>query len=331
MKNNMKNKIGSFVTDNLSWFILLFVCVIFSVFNKNFLSLNNILNILAQYSYVVVAALGVSILMMSGGMDLSVGYIMSMSGVGCALLMMNYHVSPILAILACILISVALCTFNMFLSQVLKLQIFIVSLGTMNIYQGLSYVISNSKSISGFSDAYKFIGQGKIGPIPVVIIIAAVLFLIMNYVINKTYFGRYVFALGGNEKAAYLAGINVKKIRYIISILAGVFVGIAAVMLTARMGSSQSSFGPGIEFSIIVGVLLGGVSINGGSGKLSGILGGILIISVLTNGMQLAALNIYYQYISKGAIMLIAISFDIYQSKRRAAMRMNRLASEHKE
>lgn len=325
MKNNVKKTMGNFVIDNLSWFILIFVCIIFSVFNKNFFSVNNLLNILAQYSYVIVAALGVSLLMMSGGMDLSIGYIMSISGVICALLMIKLNVHPAIAVIICIASSIIMCCCNMFLSQVLKLPIFIVSLGTMNIYQGLSYVISNSKSITGFSGAYKFIGQGRIGAIPFVIIIAGVLFVIMNFVMEKTYFGRYVFAIGGNEKVAYLTGIKVKTIRYTIAILAGFFIGLAAVMLTSRMGSAQSSFGPGTEFSIIVGVLLGGVSINGGSGKLSGILGGILIVSVLTNGMQLVGLNIYYQYIAKGAIMLAAISFDIYQRKKRVAANLNRL------
>ena len=141
--------------------------------------------------------------------------------------------------------------------------------------------------------------------------------MIVSFVLNKTYFGRYVFALGGNPDAARLAGINVKRMEIYISILAGLFLGIASLVLTARVGSAAATTATGTEFTVITGLLLGGVSIRGGEGKINGCIAGILIIALLGNGMQMAGMNVYYQYVAKGVIMLATIGFDTYQMNRR--------------
>jgi ribose/xylose/arabinose/galactoside ABC-type transport system permease subunit len=187
----------------------------------------------------------------------------------------------------------------------------------MTIFQGVSYIFSKSKSISGFPPVFKFIGQGRVFGIPLAIIITAVFFILMSFILNKTYFGRYIYALGGNEEAARLSGIYVKKMRYMIAVITGFFVGLSSIMLIARLGAAQSVVGPGTEFSVITGIFLGGVSVRGGEGKLSGVLAGILSIAILSNGMQLAGINVYYQYLAKGTIMLVAVGFDVYQLNRR--------------
>ena len=174
----------------------------------------------------------------------------------------------------------------------------------------------------------KFLGQGYIGSISFPVIIMFVLLIVMSFVLNRTYFGRYIYALGGNPEAARLAGINVKKVNLMLSAICGVMVGLSALVLIARLGSSHATMGPGTEFTVLTGSLLGGVSIRGGEGKLSGVFAGLIIIAILANGMQLAGLGIYYQYVAKGIIMLAAIGFDVYQLNKRNQARNLRKASE---
>lgn len=140
----------------------------------------------------------------------------------------------------------------------------------------------------------------------------------MSFVMDRTYFGRYVFALGGNESAARLAGINVKRMKYAIGCIAGFFCGIGAIILTSRVGAAAAGTAAGTEITIMTGVLVGGVSVRGGDGKIANCIAGVLIMGLLANGMQLAGLNTYYQYIAKGTIMLLVMWFDAFQIKRRA-------------
>lgn len=325
-KTNFLSRVFAVLQNNFAWVILIVLALVFTIFSNGFLNYNNIINILNANAYVLVAAIGITFLMVSGAMDLSTGYMMSSCGVIASVLMVNHGVPVALAILVSLLLGIALSLLNTFLSQVLKLPILIITLGTMTIYQGLSYLISQSKVIKITSDAFRFIGQGKVFNIggfdgfPFPIILAAVLFIVMSFVMNKTYFGRYVYALGGNEEAARLAGINIKAMRYLVAVIAGLFIAIAAIMLHSRMGSSQSSYGPGTEFTVITAILLGGVSISGGKGKLSGVLAGVLIMAIFANGMQLGGIQQNYQYLAKGSILLIAIGFDVFQTSRRKKM-----------
>lgn len=317
MENIVKKKkninIGTFLRQNMAWVLLAVICAVFAATSENFFSFTNIVNILSQSSYIIVASLGITFMMLAGQMDLSVGYAMSTCVVVIGKLLVTLQLPVVLCIIITLAISVFIALTNTFLADKLKLDILVVSIATMTILQGVSYIISGSRTINNLPDAYKFIGQGRFLGIPIAVYITAVLFIIMSFILNRTYFGRYVYALGGNVEAARLAGINVKKMRYMIAVLVGLSIGIAAIMLTSRLGSCQSLLGPGTEFSVIIGIFLGGVSIRGGEGKLSGVLAGILCISLLSNGMQLIGLNTFIQYIVKGVIMLMAIGFDVYQ------------------
>ncbi len=221
-----------------------------------------------------------------------------------------------------IAITIGIELLNTFLSIKLNLQLLVVTIATMTIFQGLTFIISESKTITNLPDDFKFWGQDYLfNTIPISVIVMVVLFLVMSFVLNKTYFGRYVYALGGNQEAARLAGINIKKMRYMIAIVEGLFVGIAVVLLVSRLGSAVSTVGAGTEFSVMTGIFLGGVSIRGGEGKLSGVFAGILCIALLTNGMQLAGINIYFQYVVRGGILISAIGYDAYQLNRRNKMK----------
>ena len=310
-----------YIQKNMPWAILLFIIIVFSIISPDFLTLNNIVNILNQNSYVIIVSLGISLIMISGDMDLSVGYQMSIIGIVSAILMKEYHVPTGAVIIAALILGILLNFINIILVFKLKLTLLIVSIGTMTIFQGISFVISQSKAYSSFPRDFKLLGQGYVGPVPVPIILMLILFAIMNIFLRKTYMGRFIYALGGNEKAARLAGINVKNVKMMIAVIVGLLVALSTLMLIARLGSAQSMIGPGTEFTVINGVLLGGVSIRGGEGKLSGVVAGILTMSVLGNGMQLSGMGTYAQYIVKGMIMLTAIGIDVYQSKHRDTMK----------
>ncbi len=318
MENKKKFDIGKLISDNVAWFVLLILVIFFGIFSENFFSFRNIMNLLSQNAYLLIAATGITFVMMSSGMDLSVGYVMSTIGIIGAKLLMDAGMPTVPVIFIMIALTIAIELLNTFLSIKLNLSLLVVTIATMTIFQGATYIISESKTITNLPDSFKFLGQKYLfDSIPIAVIIMVVLFLIMNFVLNKTYFGRYVYALGGNPEAARLAGININKMRYMIAVIEGLFIGIAVVLLIGRLGSAVSTVGVGTEFSVMTGIFLGGVSIRGGEGRLSGVFAGILCIALLTNGMQLAGINIYYQYVVRGLILLAAIGYDVYRLNRR--------------
>lgn len=301
----------------MPWIILIVASVVFSFFNKNFFSVTNIINILNQNAYIIVCGIGVTFVMMSGQLDLSVGYQMSLIGVILGLMVKHGTPPTWLLIVVGILLGILLSEINMLLAIKLRISLLMVTVATMTTFQGIAYTLSNSRTLSGFTPSFKYISQGMIGRIPIAVIIAFVLVVIMSLFLSKTYWGRYVYALGGNEAATELAGISVNGVKLMIGAISGGFIGLSAVMLVARVGTAQAGVGPGTEFTIITGILLGGVSIRGGEGKLSGVVAGILLIAILANGMQLAGFGIYIQYIVQGIIMIFAISIDVFQMSHR--------------
>lgn len=317
MKKLKELDFGKFSRRNMPWIIFFVIVVIFSIISPNFLSINNIVNILSQNAYVIMASLGIAFIMISGEFDLSVGYQMSIIGIVAGIMLTELHWPSGIVIVLCIALGVFLNLINAVLSMKLKLPLIMVTVGTMTIFQGISFTISGAVTYSGFPNSFKFMGQGSICGIPFTILFTLVMLLVMSFFLNRTYSGRYVYALGGNKEAARLAGINVNGVRLMIAVIAGIFIALSTLMLIAKLGSAQSMIGPGTEFTVITGVLLGGVSIRGGEGKLSGVVAGILIMAILSNGMMLANMGTYAQYIAKGAIMLTAIGIDVYQFNRR--------------
>ncbi|MBQ1508938.1 MAG: ABC transporter permease [Erysipelotrichaceae bacterium] len=314
----MKNmNIQKIVRNNMPWLILLAVSIIFSFISPNFFSIANVINILNQNAYIITCAIGITLVMMAGQIDLSVGYQMSLIGVTMGLLVQKLGMPTPWLILIAIAEGIILSEINTFLALKLKITLLMVTVGTMTVYNGISFTISESKNLSGFDAMFKFIAKGYIGPIPFAVLITFIFVVIMSIFLNKTYYGRYIYALGGNEEAARLSGINVTKTKLMIGFFEGLFVALGTIMLISRVGTAHSGTGPGTEFTVITGILLGGVSIRGGEGKLSGVVAGILIMAILANGMQLAGWGTYVQFIAKGIIMLAAIGFDVYQMTHR--------------
>lgn len=298
--------------------LLVGLMLLFSLLSPYFLTVQNLTNILVQNSYIIIAAVGLSFVMISGGIDLSIGYQMSVVGIVTAVCMkwLNIPVAPsIMAGVACgVLMGLA----NGLASILLKVHSLIVTLGTLTIFQGLSYIISNQSAIINLPPAFKFIGQGYIADwLPVSVVLMIICVCAAAFLLNFTSVGRMIYAIGGNEDAAYLTGIPVTRVKVLVYTLCSFFVAISAVVLFARSGSASSSTGPGTEFTAITAAVLGGISFKGGEGRMLGLVTGVLILGVLSNGMQLVGLNTYAQYIVKGFVLLAAVGFDTYQNSTR--------------
>ena len=293
--------------------VLIGLVVIFGLINPVFFTWQNMLNIFIQQAYVVIAAVGLSFIMISGGMDLSIGYQMSLIGIVTAACLMWAHLPLIICLIIGILLEIFLGLCNGLASVRLNVHPLIVTLGTMTIYEGISYIISRSNTIFGLPDSFKFLGQGYIAGIPFCVLLALIIAAAASFILNRTYFGRYVYALGSNEDAAQLAGVSTDKMKLSVFMICGGFVAVSAILLIARAGSATSATGPGTEFTCMTAAVLGGVSFKGGSGKIWGVVTGVLILGVLSSGMQIIGLGTYPQYIAKGLVLLAAVGFDNYQ------------------
>jgi ribose/xylose/arabinose/galactoside ABC-type transport system permease subunit len=199
---------------------------------------------------------------------------------------------------------------NAFLVTKVKIPPLIATLGMMSVLRGTGYVISGGYPIYDFPDRFMTIGKGYLGPIPVPALIMLLLFVLGYILLNNTYLGRYFYALGGNEEATRLCGVNTVKNKYLAYCISGVLTGLAGLILLARINSAQPSAGSGFEMDVITAVVLGGVSISGGEGKLSNVFLGVLIIGVISNGLTLLNVHDYYQTIIKGATLLLAVAID---------------------
>ena len=297
------------------WVVLVALMIGFSIANKRFLSLNNLLTIGRQVSMYGIASIGMTFVILIAGIDLSTGSIITIVNVVCAYLMVYCGCSIPVAILISMAMATGIGFLNGALVSIIGIPAIIATFATQIIFKGAAYLICGGVPIFGFDERFKVIGQGYILGIPVPVIIMALCFVVGWFILEKTYFGRYFYAVGGNEEAAELSGIKVGNTKFLIYTLAGFFAGLAGIVMLSRTNSAQPTAGLGYEFDVITCVVLGGVSITGGFGKMSGVVAGVLIIGVLTNGMVLLNINTYMQYIVKGIVLILAVGFDCYQKK----------------
>ena len=288
--------------------LLVILIVFFSIMSPRFLSPLNLTNILVQNVHVAIVAAAVMIIMISGGCDLSIGYQMSVAAVLVTKMLSVYNVPVFIAVIAGIALCSLLGTFNGIMAIKLKSNTMIVTLATMSVFQGISYLISGSKTYHNLPRSFMYLGQGKIfGKIPLNAVIALVIIVIVGIILSRTHIGRKIYAVGDNPEAAKLAGLNVSKIKILVFTCAGILVGISAILLAARSGSADSSTGTGIEFTGIIACVLSGVALKGGEGTLWKAIVAVFVLGVLSNGMQLINLGTYPQYIAKGIIMLVSL------------------------
>lgn len=311
-------RLGSVMKKNVPFLILVFLLILFSFMAPKFMTFGNIRTLVRQVSFAGISAVGLMFVMISGGIDLSIGSQIVFSNVLLAIMMADWNFPPGLAIPLILLVGTALGAINGFLIISLKIHPLIITLGTSAIFKGFGYIINQSRNIMGFPDSFRWFGQGYIWEIPVPVIVMIVVALIGSFILTRTYFGRKVFALGGNEEAARLAGVHINKMKVILFMICGFVTSITTVLLLSRVFAGQTITGQGVEFDCLTAALLGGVSFKGGEGKVFGLITGILIIGVLNNAMQLASFPDFSQTVVKGSVLLIAVAFDVYQKKRKA-------------
>ena len=316
--SNLSTRIGTELRKYAPLMILIGLVILFSIISPKFLTSYNLLILVRQVSFAAISAVGVMFVMIGGAIDLSIGSQIVLTNVVLSILMADWNISPILAIPIILMLGTVLGVLNGFLAVKLKVHPLIITLGTASIYKGVGYIIANSRNIMGFPESFRWFGQGYLGPVPVPIVIMIVVALIGSFVLTRTYFGRYIFAMGGNEEAARLAGVNINGMKIILFAICGFISAITAVLLLSRVFAGQVSTGQGIEFDCLTAALLGGVSFKGGEGTIFGLMTGILIIGVLNNAMQLASFPDFSQNVVKGAVLLAAVGFDVYQKSRKS-------------
>ena len=326
-KGNLSGRISYAMRAYAPLMILIGLVILFTFISPNFMTSYNIRILIRQVSFTAISAVGLMFVMIGGGIDLSIGSQIILTNILLSIMMVDFDIPLIIGIPLTLVLGTFLGIINGMLSIKLKIHPLIVTLGTAAIYKGLGFIIASSRNIMGFPDFFRFFGQGYIGPIPVPIVVMIIVALIGNFVLVRTYFGRYTFALGGNEEAARLAGVNTNRMKVTLFAICGFISAITSILLLSRVFAGQTSTGAGIEFDCLTAALLGGVSFKGGEGTIFGLITGVLIIGVLNNAMQLASFPDFSQNVVKGVVLLAAVGFDTYQKNRKAKETVARVAA----
>jgi ribose/xylose/arabinose/galactoside ABC-type transport system permease subunit len=298
-------------------FGLIILILFFWILTPHFLTVSNLLNVVQQTSINAIIAVGLTFVIISAGIDLSVGSILAFSGVVLASVLNAGYPIP-LAITASLFVGLACGCLNGLFIAYGKLPPFISTLGMMSVARGAALMYTNGRPISGFSSEFRFLANGEIFSIPSSIIIMILVYIIAHFVLTKTKFGRYVYAIGGNEEAARLSGINVKINKIIIYGVCGLLSGLAAVVLTARLNSAQPIAGMMYELDAIAAAVIGGTSLVGGEGRVTGTLVGALIMGVLRNGLNLLGVSSFLQQTIIGSVIIIAVLADMTLKRRKS-------------
>ncbi|WP_054957653.1 ribose ABC transporter permease RbsC [Paenibacillus dakarensis] len=290
---------------------LIILIIIVSVLNPSFLEPLNILNLLRQVSINALIAFGMTFVILTGGIDLSVGSILALSSAFVANMMVSGF-DPILAIILGVALGGVMGMINGLMITKGKMAPFIATLATMTIFRGLTLVYTEGNPITGLGDsmAFQLFGRGYLLGIPVPAITMIITFAVLWVILHKTSFGRKTYAIGGNEKASIVSGIKVSRVKIMIYSLAGMLSALAGAILTSRLNSAQPTAGTSYELDAIAAVVLGGTSLSGGRGRIVGTLIGVLIIGTLNNGLNLLGVNSFYQMVVKGVVIAIAVLLD---------------------
>ena len=290
---------------------LLLIVVVITILNPSFMTTDNILNILRQVSISALIAFGMTFVILTGGIDLSVGSTLALTG-AVAASMLASGMDPMLAILAALTLGAVLGAINGIIIAKGNVAPFIATLATMTIFRGLTLVFTDGRPISGLGDAVTFqmLGKGYFLGIPVPVVTMIIAFIALYFIMHKTTFGRRVYAVGGNEGASKLSGINVDRVKIAVYSLTGMLAALSALILTSRLNSAQPTAGTSYELDAIAAVVLGGTSLTGGKGWIFGTLVGALIIGVLNNGLNLIGVSSFFQQVVKGVVILIAVLID---------------------
>lgn len=305
MERNFKNILVKYK----SLLGLLVLCLVMSVMTPRFLTVTNLRNVLTQVSVNAVIAAGMTFVILTGGIDLSVGSTLAISGAIAAVITKSTG-SVFMAVVAALIVGTLIGLANGFIISKGKIQPFIATLATMTVFRGVTYVYTNGTPVSGLSQSFMVLGNDKILGIPIPVLVMVLIFAASYYILSQLRYGTYVYALGGNEDSSRLSGINTSNIKTIVYVISGIMSAISGIIVTSRIGSASPNAGSGFELDAIAAVVLGGTSLSGGEGSILGTIIGAVIIGVLNNGLNLMNVSPFYQLIVKGLVILLAVLVD---------------------
>jgi inositol transport system permease protein len=310
-----KQKLAKFISQYSIVLILLGMMAILTIFEPRFLTAMNLINVVRQITLIAIVGFGATMIIITTGIDLSSGSIIGLASVTAASFAHPEQYPLIVPILIGLIAGAVAGGVNGILVAYAKLPAFIATLGMMTAARGVTYIISDGHPITDFSKEFDFLGRGSFLGIPFMIYVLIFMGLISYIILRHTKIGKCIYAIGGNEQAAVVSGINVKKYLMFVYIYAGIMSAVSGILLASRLSSGQPTAGVGYEMDAITGVVIGGTSLAGGIGTIQGTLVGALIIGVLNNGMDLLHVNAYYQQVLKGAIIVGAVLMDKIRNK----------------
>jgi ribose transport system permease protein len=300
----------------LSRLVVLFIMVVVvSILNPQFLTTGNLLNVLRQAAPIFIIGVGQTIVILARGIDLSMDSVASLTGVVTATLMIDNHLPFYIAMLIGLALGALLGLFNGVIITKIKLPPFVTTFGTWLLFKGLTVLWIDGRVISGFSQGFTYMGKGRLLGIPVIILIAVLIYLIFRLVLNHTTFGRKIYSIGANPEASRVSGIKIDRILIMIFIISALLATFGSQLYAARIDSAKSDFGEGFALDAIAATLIGGTSFDGGVGSIEGTVIGALIIILLRNIMNLFGISVYWQGLATGAIIILAVLGDTYLKK----------------
>ena len=306
------NPVLNMFKSNVGIILVMFIIMIgLTLLTPNFMTFNNIISVLRQISNNVFLALGMTLVIILGGIDLSVGSIVALSGTITVGMMVNSGLPMPAAILIGLILGGLVGFINGGIVAVFNVPAFIVTMATINIAKGIAYIYKGGQSTRITNDAFAMLGTGYLfGIIPLPVVYMLILIVVFIILLGKTKFGTYVYAVGGNRESARLSGVPIKKIEVLVFTISGLLSAFAGIVLAARMYSGQPNAGDGYEMDAIAACVLGGVSMSGGVGHISGTIFGAIVIGIISNGLNLMGVSSFWQLVVKGLIILAAIILD---------------------
>lgn len=314
-----KNNALTWLLDYGIVLVLLVLVAIFSVASKNFLKVTTIFTILKQISITGIISVGMAFVILTGGIDLSVGSIAGVSSVSAAMMMQAGVPAPVACVFT-VMLAIVYGTFNGTLITRLSMPPLIATLGTMTALRGMAFIITGGLPVFGFSKTFGNFAKGQLWVVPYPVILLLFIFIIAYFFLNRTVTGRYIYGVGGNEESSRLSGINVARVKTFAYAVSGFLSGIAGLVLLSRTNSGQPSSGADYEMDAITSVVLAGIALTGGEGKLPLVLVGTLIMGVLSTGMLMCNINDYVQQLVKGLVLIGAVIFSTVSKRMRAKL-----------
>ena len=306
--------IKKFLMKYVMYLFLILMCIVLTIASDKFLTVTNLMTIIKQISIQSIEAIGMTMIIISGNIDFSVGSLVALCSVSGAMIM-NKGLPMIVAVIASVIIGALVGFITGGVTAKLKLHSFLVTLSLMTALRGLAQTMTNGRPVAGLPSAFGKIASASIGPVPLLVIYMIVLYAIFMYVMKYTAFGRSIYAVGSNQESARLSGINIEMVKTMVFVISGALCGIAGVLLTAKVRSGDPTCANAWEMDTIAGAIIGGTDMNGGEGKLGGTIIGLLFVGILANGMVLLGVSAYMQSVIKGLVIFMAVIINSIQKR----------------